>query len=388
MTINPTADVCAPDCDCVVPYEFVRLRYFFGQRLGVLELNDEQSYVVNKQRFHNRHLHGAGVLCGLRAERYSRAGQTESTLLKVTSGAALDACGREIIVGWDACIDVAAWVRQHRADNPDLADPQQPSAQRVWVVVCYQECPGDPAPALRDSCSCEPAGCEYSRVREGFHLDLVTDSDLPKRIEVHSVSGTCPAPVENACLVLARVDLVLDAAGEVTDLGAIDHDIAHRQHLWSTAALQTALTGLIDASELAAALVDGPRMGRLAFSGSDASSGTLSVPIVPAQDETDTPSPILGDPVPHITFTVHRLLDDGNWQPGLSPTIGWDSAGSRFELVFTNELTEGRYRVSGSVSAATPIVDTAFRELLPRTINRWFRLSLDAGVLTLSELAD
>jgi hypothetical protein len=30
-------------------------------------------------------------------------------------------------------------------------------------------------------------------------------------------------------------------------------------------------------------------------------------------------------------------------------------------------------------------VDAAFRELLPRTIGRWFRLTLDQGVLALSE---
>ena len=56
----------ADDCLCrTVPAEFVRLRYFFGQRLGVVDLADEQSYLVGKQRFHNRLAHGAGVLCGL-----------------------------------------------------------------------------------------------------------------------------------------------------------------------------------------------------------------------------------------------------------------------------------------------------------------------------------
>jgi hypothetical protein len=56
-------------CECV-PAEFVRLRYYFGQRLGVMELTDAQSYVVGKHRFHNLRCHGAGVLCGLAADRF------------------------------------------------------------------------------------------------------------------------------------------------------------------------------------------------------------------------------------------------------------------------------------------------------------------------------
>src|SRR5207249_2616313 len=116
-------DPCAGDETCLVPpAEFVRLRYFFGQRLGVVDLADEQSYLVGKQRFHNLRAHGTGVLCGLRAERYvfpqGSLATDPTTLLRVHRGAALDGCGREIIVGWDQCIDVAAWYAQHPEAHP------------------------------------------------------------------------------------------------------------------------------------------------------------------------------------------------------------------------------------------------------------------------------
>lgn len=385
MTTNPIADACVPDTGCVVPYEFVRLRYFFGQRLGVLELTDEQAYVVGKQRFHNRHLHGAGVLCGLQGERYAPASQATTTLLKVSRGAAIDGCGREIVVGWDSCIDVAAWVRRHREGNPDLADPQQPSAQRVWVVLCYQECPSDPAPAPRDPCGCETTGCEHSRVREGFRLDLVTESDLPPPLAVAMAPETCPAPPADPCLVLARVDLVLDNGGEVTDLAGVDHDIVARERLWSTSGIQAALATVIDATDLADALAGGPRAGQVAFTGINATDGTLVLPIVLADDGSGGPAPILGDPTPATTLTVRQLLDDGTWQPPLAPTLTWNAVDSQFELAFTGDLAEGRYRLSGLVATDTPIVDAAFRELYPRTFARWFQLELDgSGVLTLS----
>jgi hypothetical protein len=117
MDGNMMLDPCAGQACLVSPAEFVRLRYFFGQRLNVVDLADEQSYFAGKQRFHNARAHGAGVLCGLTADRYvfpqGSPPATATTLLRVHRGAALDACGREIVVGWDQCIDVAAWYAQH-----------------------------------------------------------------------------------------------------------------------------------------------------------------------------------------------------------------------------------------------------------------------------------
>jgi hypothetical protein len=45
-----------------------RLNYFFGQMLGVQDFQTEQSFFREKQRLHNRCLHGYGVVCGLLVE--------------------------------------------------------------------------------------------------------------------------------------------------------------------------------------------------------------------------------------------------------------------------------------------------------------------------------
>lgn len=387
MSINPTAETCGLDRGCVVPGEFVRLRYFFGQRLGVMELTDEQAYLMGKQRLHNQLLHGAGVLCGLRVERYAPGGQTKTTLLKVTSGAALDPCGREIVVGWDSCVDVAAWVRKHRTENTDLADPQQSPAQQVWVVLCYQECPSDPAPAPRDPCGCEAAGCEYSRVREGFRLDLVTISDLPPTILAGKASDACPATPADRCLMLARVDLKLDAQGEVSDLTAVEQAIPERMELWSTSALQMALTGLIDPADLAAALDGGPRFGDLVVAGSVRTSVTLELPILLADAGTGHPSPLLGDPTESMTVVVRRLEKDGGWGEPLKPLLTqkskpllWNDEKIQLELdLGPHSMTAGRYRLSLVIAADRPVLDAAYRELLPRTLGCWFEV--ESGVI-------
>ena len=139
---------CAEDTCCTMPPEFVRVRYFYGQRLGVMELNDEQRYHQGKHAFHNARLHGAGVLCGLRAERFVLVQGSATTVLRVVRGAAIDACGREIIVGVDQCIDVAAWFARNR-NRPELASFTSGTTQPLHVCLRYRECPSDPHGAAR-----------------------------------------------------------------------------------------------------------------------------------------------------------------------------------------------------------------------------------------------
>ena len=62
---------CRPECTCPVCeglHTFVRPRFFAGQLLTETELTALTTYVVDKQRLHNRYLHGYGVVCGLQVE--------------------------------------------------------------------------------------------------------------------------------------------------------------------------------------------------------------------------------------------------------------------------------------------------------------------------------
>ena len=149
------------------------MRYSYGMRLGQVELSDEQSYLVGKDRFHNMHCHGAGVLCGLKVERFvwpqGAPAATPTTVLRVSRGAGLDGCGREVLVPCDQCIDVAAWF----AVNGGKLNPAPAAGPlHIWVALRYRECPSDPAMVPRDSCGCGTGGCDYTRVRESFELCL------------------------------------------------------------------------------------------------------------------------------------------------------------------------------------------------------------------------
>jgi hypothetical protein len=56
------------DEGCLPLPRFERVKYFYGQLLGVREFQSEQSYFFEKHRLHNRYLHGYGVICGLEVE--------------------------------------------------------------------------------------------------------------------------------------------------------------------------------------------------------------------------------------------------------------------------------------------------------------------------------
>ena len=56
------------DEGCLALPRFERVKYFYGQLLGVREFQSEQSYFYEKHRLHNRYLHGYGTVCGLAVE--------------------------------------------------------------------------------------------------------------------------------------------------------------------------------------------------------------------------------------------------------------------------------------------------------------------------------
>jgi len=414
-------DPCAGDVTCLAaPAEFVRLRYFFGQRLGVVDLADEQSYVVGKQRFHNLRAHGSGVLCGLDAERYvfpqGSPANTPTTLLRVRRGAALDACGREIVVGWDQCIDVAAWFAQHPQARPAAGA----TSLRLWVVVCYRECPSDPAPAPRDPCGCGNEGCAFARVREGFELKLLTDADeallaaaqpaVPRvgvvaeealggsiddayALRVAQLAGAaCPDPPADACLILASVQATLDAAGStVVDLLPPNNTVPERASLLSTSVLQHELVRALAAASEAELVGAGPRLATVTFSdggGGGANSGTLSVELRTAGTATLARDPTAAPAQLHVTVAEFDATT-GSWSDPTQPTVtyvGPPTDPQRLELTWANGLSNGgRYRVLIECDHVHPPVDTRMRPLTPLSWARHFRLTNDGtGKLVLA----
>lgn len=282
---------CSSGAGCGLPPGFFRLRYFHGKQMRLADYVDEQRYHASKIRFHNDRLHGAGILCGLKVSLLDEGG----VVLRVGRGAALDDCGREIVVGFDQCVDVDAWYRRERHKQPepqpqDACHPDDENKVRVCVAIRYSECAQSPEPAPAAACqgasSCDCGGCsscqsrtcdpcaegaDFGRVAEEFELRLMFH-DEARRLTEHrlfpdeeaiqdavarSSGGTsllkelarpirvrCPSSQEE-WLLLACFDAVI-AEGEtpkVEEIRDIDYDCA-AQVLLSTEVIQYLLGSL------------------------------------------------------------------------------------------------------------------------------------------------
>jgi hypothetical protein len=177
-------------CDCAVCRTLVcteRPRYFAGQLLTEAELTGEQSYVLAKNRLHNRFLHGVGVVCGLEVACHECDGW-----VTVQPGYALDPCGNDIVVCEAHDFDVLEAIRRCRQVERKRADcePYRSAvAERCrddeehWcLTIRYDEKEARPTTPLlngRSQCGCGPAanGCEPTRTIEGYRLELVCQPD-------------------------------------------------------------------------------------------------------------------------------------------------------------------------------------------------------------------
>lgn len=382
----PPFDACGP-CG-TLPSGFVRLRYFFGKRMGVADFVDEQRYHTGKHRFHNQRLHGAGVLCGLAVGRQA---PTE-VVLRVGKGAAVDACGREIVVGYDQCIDLDAWFRRELTERGAI-DATWPDSARdaagnlpLVVLIRYRDCATAPEPAPRDTCSCDAAGCDFGRVREEFELQIVTASDpeasvtmplTPARAAVDQVVGRavggaaitrglveaaavgCADAAGDGWLVLASFDAVTTLVGtelHLTDLGAITN---RASLLAETALLQDLLARELAAQLEPGALVDGPEVTALTA----APDGTGLVLALS--------SPVVAGTVPAGAFTLTRFEPASAtvWNPVAVTTAAQAAPPALVVKLAAGAMTPGAlYRLAldpASVPPAQPIVDDKMRPLRP-----------------------
>jgi hypothetical protein len=221
-THRPAAGTCAEGC-------FERVAYYPGQFLTDKDLNQDQAYQNAKRRMHNRLLHGHGVVCGLEVTQATPG----SSLVTVHPGSAIDPEGNEIFVDRETVIDLGPKLREcaTRPNGPcgpmpgsrpvaGYAPAPQPGtapaantaafelkatrpeemlaamaklkltsvddlinllleALGPFAVVAlrYQEYQAEPQPAFLPQTGCE-APCAYSRIREGWCLELLCPSEL------------------------------------------------------------------------------------------------------------------------------------------------------------------------------------------------------------------
>lgn len=141
---DPCAEDCTPRCPACGGLKCLcRPRFFPGQLLTDEDLNRLEQYVIDKNRLHNRYLHGWGVACGLEVACDPCAGGH----VLVRPGYAVSPCGDDIIVCAAQTVDICALISQCAPARPAVCDspfdvpPSDCSGRaRRWVLaICYDE---------------------------------------------------------------------------------------------------------------------------------------------------------------------------------------------------------------------------------------------------------
>jgi hypothetical protein len=145
---------CPPPCPACGGVEcFCRPRFFAGQLLTDEDLNLLEHYVVEKNKLHNRYLHGHGIVCGL--DVVCDACGTQTVVVK--TGYALSPCGDDIVVCKDTIVNICDLISQCCTPGQPDCDPLQPTpttsapqGNQDWVLaICYDEKPSRGMTALR-----------------------------------------------------------------------------------------------------------------------------------------------------------------------------------------------------------------------------------------------
>jgi hypothetical protein len=159
-----------------------RTKFFHGMLLTDEHLRAEQTYHREALKRMNRHLWGAGIVCGLGV--YKAGG----SCIRIDPGMALDCRGNVIELCKTITMDLAEVCKEKYPDGcmPEDADPIT-----KYLVLRYTELPADPEPVLTPSDDCTPGEgtkCEPSKYREGFCIEL-RDECPDRDVCVESTGG-------------------------------------------------------------------------------------------------------------------------------------------------------------------------------------------------------
>jgi hypothetical protein len=232
-----TTDPCgcgSPDCGCSDPVGLERTRFYSRMLVGPDELTQDQTWIRDTLRRHNRLLHGWGVVCGCDVTQQTDAqGEPVPWVVCVDQGYVLGPCGDEIVVDCPTTFDIRGSTGQLGPCSPP-ADPwcadvhvDRRPEQTIYVAIRYDEILTRPVRSLAGcGCGCDDAECEYSRIRESFALsalEALPDSyrDRPGLADLQSATRCgrermravrpCPPCPTDPWVVLA--DVKADAAG-------------------------------------------------------------------------------------------------------------------------------------------------------------------------------
>jgi len=221
-----------------------RTRYFPRKLLTADDLTADQQHVLAKLRRHNRYLHGWGVVCGAGV----RAVPCQKYTVVVEPGYLLGPQGDEILIDQCVHVDLSRQGLDGNAASPCVPpiDPWCASTpvdlrigQRLFIAAAYTECLSRPVRVQPAGCGCDEASCEYSRIRDGYVIRVLTSlPDSYSKMKPPVKPWLCPKGGVRDCPECIADPWVLLAAvtirGDVISDKDIDN-VTYRRHVISFA---------------------------------------------------------------------------------------------------------------------------------------------------------
>jgi hypothetical protein len=264
----PTTTTTSTSTCTVCGTALERLRYFPRQLITADDMRAEQEYLLNKQRRHNRFLHGWGVVCGCNV--IAQPDDQHPWQVQVCPGYVVAPQGDDILINDCVTFDLLLGATQCPPCSVTYPCPPQPvwpnqnEWQTAYLAVRYCECVTRPVRVHPSGCGCDEMDCEYSRMRESFELKLLwalpqshTDANnadaqwanaIKNALSVIPDNVVFPAAACAPCsddpwVVLASIRIPAVAltgktAGTKTPITAANITFGDRRLLYSTSALQ------------------------------------------------------------------------------------------------------------------------------------------------------
>ena len=179
-------------CVACATQSYVRPNFFAGQLLTEDDLQSLSEYVVAKNRLHNRHLFGPGIVCGLEVI-CQPCGNGQVT---VQPGYALDCCGNDLVLSCATTLNLNAMIRDlrlkllgyecgdpcpeevlpctksDRNGETEEADDSAPPTRHYCLYLRWCEERSDPVSPYSTGDDCAAQVCLPTRIREGVRFEL------------------------------------------------------------------------------------------------------------------------------------------------------------------------------------------------------------------------
>ena len=153
-----------------------RVNYIHGLVLGVDEFKQEECYLLEKDRLHNRTLHGYGTVCGLGISQQDKDAGLE---IKIEPGIAISHSGQVIQVPRTQCAIVDEWLASHGDEVAEVLGSPAAGSLSLYLMLCYRECKTDLVPIPTGPCQSLEESSAPSRIADDFSLsfELQTPTD-------------------------------------------------------------------------------------------------------------------------------------------------------------------------------------------------------------------